>query len=906
MNISELLQLIKRKLAHWAIIVLDAIGGLCTKMRDYFHNSLHHNEKEPSDEEETNGTIEENAPEIADSTAPLSGSYIEKCTQVIEQRQSGELTWGKAILAILTISVKTVWQAIKRAWRWYTGLYKRFRWWGKGLLAFGSFVALFIFYLLAVSFNFLWLFGKSPSVDEIMHPANSEASLLYSADGVLIGKYFNENRTPVGYEDINPTFFTTLIDTEDERFYSHHGIDYLGLVSAAKDMLKGNGRGASTITQQLVKNMFRTRTNYSTGLLGKVPGLKIVIMKSKEWLLALEIEMLYSKTEILTMYANTVDFGSNAFGIKTAAKTYFDTTPKQLTWEQSAVLVGLLKATSSYNPRLNPKRSLERRNVVLNNLLRLGHISKHQCDSLSALEITLNYRVESAYDGQALYFRQAVANELRDYLKENGYDLYSDGLKIYSTIDTRMQAYAEAAVRKQMKVVQNNFKSHWQGQDPWQDEQHRVIPGFIEDIARRTTAYKAYKAKYADNEDSITFYLNKPHMVRLFDYDGGHEEMMSTMDSIRYMVRYMHTGFVAMEPQTGHVKAWVGDIDFSTWKYDKVTAKRQPGSTFKLFVYTAAMNEGLTPCDVREDSYLEIDATDRDGKPTKWRPHNANGYFSGMMMPLKSAFAQSINSVAVKVGMEVGIEKVIEAAQKMGINSKLDNAPALTLGACDVSLRELVNSYCTVINDGKAHKPVLVTRIADRNGNVIYEAENSDTQAIPYRSAYLMQKMLQSGFTDAGGTSLALWGYVGNHGRDTDFGGKTGTSNNHSDSWFVGVTPNLVCGAWVGGEYRCIHFRTGELGQGSRTALPICGYFFDSVLSDPNFKQYQGHFGNPKEKLDAQMWSCQGCYFNHNDSDSISLDIDSLDLEIMTDEPVIEVQKQEVSLPDKIELPKMQ
>lgn len=763
----------------------------------------------------------------------------------------------------------------KKAWSWYKSLYVGAPWYKKLGLGFATFIISFILYLFAVNVNFLWLFGKSPSISSIMNPETNEASQLFSADGELIGKYFNENRTPVAYEDINPTFFQVLIDTEDERFYKHHGIDIQGLFAAVKDMARGRGRGASTITQQLVKNMFRVRTEYSTGLLGKIPGLKILIMKSKEWILATEIELFYTKQEILTMYANTVDFGSNAYGIKTAAKTYFNTTPKALTIEQSAVLVGLLKATSTYNPRLNPERSLQRRNVVLHNYYTHNHITKAQLDSLCNTEIRLNFRVETAYDGQAVYFRQAVANELKPWLKENGYDLYTDGLRIYTTLDSRMQEYAEQAVRKQMRIVQNNFNNHWGREEPWRDAQHRVIPNFIEDLAKRTEAYQVLKQKFHGNEDSIMHYMNLPHKVRLFDYDGGHEDVMSSMDSIRYMSRFMHTGFVAIEPQSGEVKAWVGDLDFSTWKYDKVTAKRQPGSTFKLFVYTAAMNQGMTPCDTIEDSYIELDATGADGKPTKWRPHNANGYFTNMMYPLKSAFAQSLNSVAVRVGMQAGISNVIETAHNMGIKSHLENAPALTLGASDVTLLELVNSYCTVVNDGMAHDPVLVTRIEDRNGNVIYTHEPNQKQAIPYRSAYLMQRMLNGGMTEPGGTTMSLWGYVGQF-NDTEFGGKTGTSNNHSDSWFVGVSPNLVCGAWVGGEYRCIHFRTGELGQGSRTALPICGYFYQSVLSDSRFSKYHGKWPKAKEKIDASQYSCPSCYYNPNDTDSI--DVDSLNV----------------------------
>ena len=792
-----------------------------------------------------------------------------------------------------------IWQVcsayLKHAWQWYKGLYKNAPWYKKALVGFLSLIVAFIFYLFAVNVNLFWLFGKSPSVHDIMHPETNEASQLYSADGKLIGKYFNENRTPVDFEDINPTFFKVLIDTEDERFYQHHGIDFQGLAAAVKDMMGGHARGASTITQQLVKNMFRVRTHYSTGLLGKVPGLKILIMKSKEWCLAVEIEMLYNKQEILTMYANTVDFGSNSFGIKTAAKTYFNTTPKDLTIEQSAVLVGLLKATSTYNPRLNPERSLERRNVVLSNMLRHNDITKQEYDSLANLDIQLNYRIESAYDGQALYFRQAVAKELKPWCEETGYDLYTDGLKIYTTVDSRMQEYAEQAVKKQMKVVQNNFRNHWGNTNPWQDEQHREIKGFIEDLAKRTDAYKELKQRFGTQTDSIDYYMNKPHRVRLFDYDGGHYEEMSSMDSIRYMVRYMHTGFVAIEPQTGEVKAWVGDVDFTSWKYDKVTAKRQPGSTFKLFVYTAAMNAGLTPCDYREDSYVEYDDVDSDGKPTKWRPHNANGYFSGAQMPLKAAFAQSINSVAVKVGMDVGIDNVISTAHDMGVKSKLTNAPAITLGACELSLLELVNSYCTVANYGKSHNPVLVTKILDRNDNVIFEAKVENKQALDARSAFYMQQMLMGGLTEPGGTSQALWRFIRPFSQDTDFGGKTGTSNNHSDSWFVGVTPHLVCGAWVGGEYRSIHFRTGELGQGSRTALPICGYFYEKVLADSRFKHYRAKWQTPKN-IDPATYTCQGCVYSAEpdsafiaDSTEISNMGDPRKLVLETDEePIIE------------------
>lgn len=683
---------------------------------------------------------------------------------------------------------------VRAFFTWYRNLYRGRKWYTKTLIGIASCIVAFFLYLGAVDINLLWLFGKSPGFSAIKEAVTSEASEIYSDDGVLIGKYFNENRTPVEYEDVNPAFWKALIDTEDERFYKHHGIDYTGLVGAVKDaVLHHDARGASTITQQLAKNMFRMRTNYSTGLLGKLPGVRMLIVKSKEWIIATKLEMTHSKKEILTMYANTVDFGSNAFGIKTAAKTYFNCSPKELTAEQAAVLVGMLKATTYYNPIANPKNSLRRRNIVLSNMVRHGDLTRAEYDSISQIDIELKYSVESNYDGTALYFREAVADELRKWCNDNDYDLYTSGLKIYTTIDSRMQKYAEEAAIKQMKQVQRNFNNHWGNQEPWQDERHNVIPGFIEGIAKRQPVYKYLLARFPNNPDSIEYYLNRPHKVKLFDYEQGTiEREMSTMDSIRYMVHFMHCSFVAMEPQTGAVKAWVGDIDFKSWKYDKVTAMRQPGSTFKLFVYTEAMNQGLTPCDKRRDEYFSMKVFDKaQNKEVTWAPTNANGYFTGDSIPLKAAFARSINSVAVRLGQEMGITRIAETAHKMGIESPLDETPALALGSSDINLLELANAYSTVANDGKYVKRVLVTRIVDRNGKEVYKAPLNEEQVIPYKSAFLMQQMLMGGTREPGGTSMSLNGYVGNF-RDTDWGGKTGTSNNHSDAWFMGVSPKLV------------------------------------------------------------------------------------------------------------------
>ena len=442
--------------------------------------------------------------------------------------------------------------------------------------------------------------------------------------------------------------------------------------------------------------------------------------------------------------------------------------------------------------------------------------------------------------------------------------------------------------------MQKTFNSHWGSTNPWQDERHIEIPHFIEDLAKKTPYYKYLSHKFDGNQDSIDYYLNLPHKVKLFDYDsetGYIEKEISTLDSLRYMERFMHCGFVAIEPQTGHVKAWVGDVDFKTWKYDKVTAMRQPGSTFKLFVYTEAMNQGITPCDTRKDEFFSMKVMDH-GEEVTWAPTNADGRFTNSLITLKQAFAMSINSVAVRLGQECGIDNIVKTAHDMGIKSKLDATPALALGSSDVNLLEMVNAYCTPCADGVQHDPVLVSKIEDRDGNVIYEAPTDGNQAIPYRSAFLVQQLLMGGMS---GTSSRLRGFVGYDVTDTDFGGKTGTSNNHSDAWFIGTTPNLVCGAWVGGEYRCIHFRTGQLGQGNRTALPICGYFLGSVLKDPAFKKYRAKFGAPRDAaLNQSMYGCGGYLALPSDSDSIGVD----SLALSNGDEFIEVKGEGSQLPE--------
>ncbi len=720
------------------------------------------------------------------------------------------------------------------------------------------FVLLIILFLIAVDVNLGGLFGESPGYEDLQNPPEYVASEAVSSDGEqLIGKFYLENRSPVDYEDIDPKIIRALISTEDARFYEHNGVDIRGLVAAIKDMALGRARGASTITQQLAKNLFSIRKG-NLGVLGKTPGMRLVVAKAKEWIVAFKLEQIYSKEQILEMYLNTVDFGNNTFGIKTACKVYFAADCRNVTYEQAATLIGLLKATSTYNPRTNYERSLERRNTVLQLMYDQGaivfdgeHCSEEELDSLLDLPITLaSTKTGQNTKGLAPYFREAILSEIQQLYKTGKIayklDPYRDGLKIYTTLDTRLQHYAEEAVRQHLNYLQSAFRSEWGNEPCWRDEKGRVVPNFIEKLAKKTSHYNYLVGQYGEGSDSIDYYLRQPHPgVRL--YGRSEPCTMSTMDSIRYMVSYMHCGFVAIEPNTREVKAWVGDVDFDHWKYDKVTAKRQPGSTFKLFVYTEAMRQGFKPTDKMKDEPHAYDA----GGGATWTPRNAGGGYSGASIPLRQAFAKSINSIAVELGVQCGISNVIRTAHDMGIKSELSQTAPTCLGASDVCLLEMANAYCTVANDGVATDPILIKRIEDMEGNIIYEARNQTTQAIPERIAAMMQRLLQAG-TEPGGTSARIWSFVGEN-PACDLGGKTGTTNNNSDAWYMGVTPGLVAGVWVGGEYRSVHFRSGALGQGARAAMPVWGYFLSKVLADKRFPQYRRRF-TATATLDSTMW----------------------------------------------------
>lgn len=714
--------------------------------------------------------------------------------------------------------------------------------------------AFILLYLIAVDINFLWLFGSSPNIGDLNNPKYEITSELYSSDGKIIGKYYDVNRTPVKYDDISPLLIKTLIATEDSRFYKHHGIDVQSSFSVFWYMLKGKKRGGSTITQQLVKNLYKTRSNYSRGLLGHIPVLSTIIYKTKEWDNALKIELFYSKNEILAMYLNTVDFGSNAFGIHTASKTFFNTTPDKLTLSQSATLVGMLKAPTLYSPILNPAKSLERRNVVLGQMQKSKLITQEQFDEISRKPLETDYHQGSDDEGNANYFSYAVARYLRDWLKQKGYDLYKDGLKIYTTVDSRMQTYAEEATTEQMKILQRSFDQQLRNNDPWTDEKGRPLAGFMDNIIKQDTYYKTLKKRFGDKNDSINYFLNRKHKMTVFTWKGERDTTFSHIDSLKYFNRFLHAAFVSMDPSNGQIKSWVGDIDFNYFKFDHVKqAKRQPGSTFKTFVYTAAIDNGYGPCDEVTDSPVTINYTE-NGEQKTWSPHNVTGVFTGQSATLKYAFAHSINSIAVQLTKKLGWQKVIEYAHKMGITSQLENVPSVAIGSSDVSLYELVNGYCPIVNGGYRVEPMLVTRIEDKDGNLIEEFKPKATRIFSEETAFLMCQMLRGGLSEPGATTQALFSFDLFRSK-IEMGGKTGTSQNLSDGWFVGVSPKLIGGAWVGGEYRSIHFRSNSMGEGCKTALPIFGRYMEKVLKDTRYDYLKVGFTKPGVKI-SKNYSC--------------------------------------------------
>lgn len=723
---------------------------------------------------------------------------------------------------------------------------------------------LIIIFVCAVEVNFLWLFGYSPTSKDIKVPIQHVASEVYTADGVLIARYFKEDRSPVPYDSISSNVINALIATEDIRFFRHHGVDFLAIFSSIVSTAQGDRRGGSTITQQLAKNLYRTRYNQSAGLLGNIPGVRMAVIKFKEWITAYKLEGKYSKEDIITMYLNTVSFSNNAYGIKTVAKRYFNKETQDVTAAEAALLIGMLKGTTLYNPIRNPERSLERRNVVLGQMHKAGYLTDEAYEVEKASELTLNLgEIEEVGRGDS-YLRAAVERWLNAWCDENGYDIYTDGLKIYTTIDSRMQHHAEAAVAEQMKPLQRRLEDAWNGEIPWRDSQGNVIEGFLENLAMRTTYYRQLDEQYSGDADSIFYYLNVPKTMEVFTWDGLKEVKYSSMDSLAHYAMMLNAGLMSMDPYSGEVKAWVGGINHRYYKFDHVfQAKRQAGSTFKPFAYLAALEAGMSPCDKYMDRFVRIKYTE-NGEEKIWEPKNADWVFSGREMSLRWAMGRSVNSITAQITEEVGWVSVVDAAHRCGITSSLAAVPSVSLGSNDVSVFEMVNAYATFMNKGKRVEPVLVSKIVNYGGQTIAEFETRVTQAINEEVAWLMGYMLRGTMEEPEGTSQGLWEW--DLWRDKNqIGGKTGTSSDYVDGWYMGVTKDLVTGVWIGCDERSIHFRNSQTGEGSRTALPVFGRYMEKIYQDDSLGYAYGPFPDPGVEI-TRKYNCPSPRISPQDS----------------------------------------
>ena len=701
-------------------------------------------------------------------------------------------------------------------------------------------------YAFTVKINLGNLYGALPSLANLENPKSDLSSELYAADGVLLGKYFRYNRSSVAYEAISPNVIHALLATEDYQFEKHAGIYLKGITRAfvLSVMLQQRKGGGSTLTQQLAKNLFKTRSEQYKGLLSNIPLVKTVIMKTKEWIVAIQLERAYTKKEIIMMYLNTVSFGSNAYGIQVAAKTFFNTTPEQLSIEQAALLVGMLRAPSYYSPIKNPAKALRRRNTVLAQLCKYQFITPATYETLKQRPIELEYKVENHNLGPATYFRSAIRDFLLAWTKSHGYDLFEDGLKIYTTIDSRLQEHAETVVKEHMKALQQKFEQHWEGQNPWINQQGKEIPNFIQKATKRSEVYQALVAKHGTDKTTIDSILNTPVPTKLFAWEGEIDTVISPVEAIKYNKRILHAGFMAMDPHTGHIKAWVGGIDYKNFRYDHVLqGKRQPGSTFKPIVYAAAIDNGYSPC------YEVIDAPVTFKLPAKhatWTPKNASGTYTGQKMTLRQAMSRSVNSITAYLTKQIGAELVVDYARRLGIQSPMDPVPALCLGSSDVSVYELVGAYSTFMNKGIWTEPLYITRIEDKQGRIIQEFIPQRQEAISEETAWLMMHMLRGAIEDQG----TLRGLSKAFKEDNELCGKTGTTSNQSDGWCIGMSQGLCTGVWVGGEDRCIHFRTLATGQGAVTARPMWEKFMLRLYEDPAVSYQKGPLPAPSMALD--------------------------------------------------------
>lgn len=691
--------------------------------------------------------------------------------------------------------------------------------------------------------------GYMPPFEELENPKSSLATEVISTDNEVIGRYYIENRSNIVYDNINANLRNALLATEDIRFFQHNGVDLRALTRVVKGVVTGDSRGGgSTVTQQLAKNLFpREHLN----------KLELVFRKLKEWIIAVKLERSYTKEEIMAMYFNTVPFSDNAFGVKSAAFVYFGKPVDSLKVEEAAVLVGMLKAPSTYNPRTHAERSKERRNVVLDQMYRYKFITKEQRDSLFKMPIKLNFHADTHAEGVAPYFREYLRLWLKEWCDKNRkpdgtpYNIYKDGLKVYTTIDSRLQKYAEEAQREHLSEMQEVFFKYWSTRDPWKE-----FPVEWQATYSHTPKYIELK-KQGKSDEEIDRELRKPIPMRIFSYnaEGEKDTVMSIYDSIRYHRMILQNGFLAVNPESGFVRAWVGGVDYRYFQYDHVNinTKRQIGSTFKPFVYTVAIRDkGYSPCFRVPNQPVTFEKSDpRFNLLQDWTPRNSDGKYGGTLS-LKQALANSINSVTAYLMHEMTPEAVIKLVQAMGVKSEIPNQPSICLGSADISLFEMVGAYTTYANKGVHVDPIFVTRIEDRNGNVLQDFVATKNEALDEQTTYVMDELMRNVVNGGTGARLRYRFKL-----TADIIGKTGTTQNYSDGWFIGCTPDLVAGSWVGCEDRYIRFNSMQNGQGASTALPIWAKFFQKVYADStNFGEEinQSHrFMPPESPLTIEL-----------------------------------------------------
>ncbi|MBT8179108.1 MAG: penicillin-binding protein [Eudoraea sp.] len=729
-------------------------------------------------------------------------------------------------------------------------------------LFFTGVFAVFLIFLLAA-----WgVFGEMPTFERLENPQTNLATEILSSDGETLGKfYLDDNRTPVDYKDLPENLINALVATEDARYYEHSGIDARGTLRAV--VFLGQRGGASTISQQLARQLFvgiRSRNK-----------LQAITQKIKEWVIATRLERNYTKEEIIAMYMNIYDFNYNADGIRSAAKIYFGKEPKDLKIEESAVLVGMLKNSSLYNPLRRADLVLNRRNTVLSQMAKYEYITEAEKDSLQALEMDINFNPESHREGLATYFRMYLQRFLNKWVKENPkpfsedgsdtWNIYLDGLKVYTTIDSRMQTNAEAAVADHMKRLQAEFFHQNTPQrnptTPFMDLDSEEINLIMERAMKNSERWRKMKAQGRKEKEIRESFTQKTEMT-VFDWNAETKEkdtVMTPLDSIRYYKTFLRASMMSMEPQTGHVKAWVGGIDYKHFQYDNVIqGARQAGSTFKPFVYAAAIDQlRYSPCDELPDNQYCIEAN-KHGNPEPWCPKNSNGKYSGEMYSLKRALANSVNTVTAQLIDRVGPKPVVSIVRNLGLTREILEVPSIALGTPDFNVYEMVGAYGTFANQGVYVKPVMVTRIEDKNGTVLYEYTPETKDVLSKEVAYTMIKLME-GVTEGGsGTRLRhtsqaeetvykeiITGYP--YEFQNPIAGKTGTTQNQSDGWFMGMVPNLVTGVWVGGEDRSTHFKSIVYGQGASMALPIWALYMKQNYANEELGISQEEFEAPEE-----------------------------------------------------------